>query len=331
MITVSNESSGKLSVQRRRVKAIEGSFRNWDEPSLTLFNRSLECVVYLHMPSSPMVAERPCPRHFFKVMINDFRTQLSIPPGFSSKLNGEKMEKAVLTSYKGSWVVEVGKCGQLFHFKEGWEEFVRNHDLNVGDFVVFEHKGSMRFDVLVFDSSACEKRLSNRSGNKRGRTAKQADGCDHHVELVKLESDSRVARGNFLDPWRRETTTPMTMPHAAATASSALRRPSFTATITPANCVRGYPYLNIPRGFWRSNDIITKEGSIALRDPLNRLWPVKLRLQGGGSRLSLGIGWHEFIESNKLKAGDVCVFELNPTSPETPNPVLDVRTLSPQK
>ncbi|RVW50456.1 hypothetical protein CK203_086852 [Vitis vinifera] len=250
MITVSNESSGKLSVQRRRVKAIEGSFRNWDEPSLTLFNRSLECVVYLHMPSSPMVAERPCPRHFFKVMINDFRTQLSIPPGFSSKLNGEKMEKAVLTSYKGHGLSKLG---------------------------------SMRFDVLVFDSSACEKRLSNRSGNKRGRTAKQADGCDHHVELVKLESDSRVCE--------RELSRPMAQGNnnshdhvkqlKAATASSALRRPSFTATITPANCVRGYPYLNIPRGFWRSNDIITKEGSIALRDPLNRLWPVKLRLQGG--------------------------------------------------
>ena len=200
--------------------------------------------MYLYMPSSPMVAERPCPRHFFKVMINDFRTQLvrqrslfpiryiyvlevfqqallksftlnqpcslihdvyfsceqSIPPGFSSKLNGEKMEKAVLTSYKGSWVVEVGKCGQLFHFKEGWEEFVRNHDLNVGDFVVFEHKGSMRFDVLVFDSSACEKRLSNRLGNKRGRTAKQADSCDHHVELVKLESDSRVRERELSPP-----------------------------------------------------------------------------------------------------------------------------------
>ncbi|XP_034676725.1 B3 domain-containing protein REM14-like isoform X1 [Vitis riparia] len=285
------------------------------------------------MPSSPMVAERPCPRHFFKVMINDFRTQLSIPPGFSRKLNGEKMEKAVLTSNKGSWVVEVGKCGQLFHFKEGWEEFVRNHDLDVGDFVVFEHKGSMRFDVLVFDSSACEKRLSNRSGNKRGRTAKQADSCDHHVELVKLESDSRVCERELSPPMAQGNNN--SHDHVkqlkAATASSALGRPSFTATITPANCGRGYPYLNIPRGFWRSNDIITKEGSIALRDPLNRLWPVKLRLQVGGSRLSLGIGWHEFIESNKLKAGDVCVFELNPTSPETPNPVLDVRTLPPQK
>ena len=133
-----------------------------------------------------------------------FSCQQSIPPRFSGKLNGEKIEKAVLKSYRGSWDVEVVKCGQLFYLKKGWTEFVRNHDLNEGDFAVFEHKSNMRFDVLVFDSSACEKRLSDKSGNKRERTTSgQADNNvrGHHLKRVKLESaDSGVYQKRPMAP-----------------------------------------------------------------------------------------------------------------------------------
>lgn len=111
------------------------------------------------------------------------------------------MDKAVLTSYMGSWDVEVGKSGRLLHFTKGWEEFARNHDLNVGDFVVFQQKLKMRFDVLVFDSSGCEKLLSDKpAGNKRGRTAGQVGSRGDHVKLIKLESDSGVSQKELRRP-----------------------------------------------------------------------------------------------------------------------------------
>lgn len=184
------------------------------------------------MSSSSMDAELPISRRFFKVMIDDFRAELvclpmaslfsglslslfpfffwevststgkmfwseqRIPPAFSCELKGEKTEEAILTSYKGSWLVEVGTCGEHFHFKEGWAEFADGHDLHEGYFLVFEHEGNMRFYVVVFDTSACEKRLRERSG-------RQGDYSDHHVKLLKQEADCEeepislpVVRGN---------------------------------------------------------------------------------------------------------------------------------------
>ncbi|KAL0420530.1 UNVERIFIED_CONTAM: B3 domain-containing protein REM5, partial [Sesamum latifolium] len=45
----------------------------------------------------------------------------------------------------------------LICFKNGWPQFVHDHGLRVGDFVVFEHTGDLHFNAVVFDVSACEK------------------------------------------------------------------------------------------------------------------------------------------------------------------------------
>lgn len=49
--------------------------------------------------------------------------------------------------------------GSVF-FQRGWEEFVSDHDLNTGDFLVFQYDGGRRFTVLVFEPTACEKEES---------------------------------------------------------------------------------------------------------------------------------------------------------------------------
>lgn len=62
--------------------------------------------------------------------------------------------KAVLRSRKGkSWPIKIN--GR--RIENGWKEFALDHDLHVGDFLVIGHAGHMVFDVMVFDSSACER------------------------------------------------------------------------------------------------------------------------------------------------------------------------------
>lgn len=39
---------------------------------------------------------------------------------------------------------------------EGWKEFVKAHDLRVGDFLVFRHEGDMLFNVTALGPSCCE-------------------------------------------------------------------------------------------------------------------------------------------------------------------------------
>lgn len=45
-----------------------------------------------------------------------------------------------------------------FIFEDGWKEFVADQSLAVGDFLVFRYNGNSMFKVLVFDSTACEKK-----------------------------------------------------------------------------------------------------------------------------------------------------------------------------
>lgn len=41
--------------------------------------------------------------------------------------------------------------------EEGWGEFAEEHDLQLGDCLVFRHEGDMEFEVSIFGSSKCER------------------------------------------------------------------------------------------------------------------------------------------------------------------------------
>ncbi|KAM1527893.1 hypothetical protein ACFXTI_017007 [Malus domestica] len=82
----------------------------------------------------------------------------SIPAGFSQNLNERNMKKAVIESCQGSWQVGVARTGDgTLYFEGGWEEFVKYHNLKVGDFLVFKHLGRMVFHVNVYEPLGCEK------------------------------------------------------------------------------------------------------------------------------------------------------------------------------
>ncbi|KAL2513992.1 B3 domain-containing protein REM14 [Forsythia ovata] len=180
-------------------------------------------------------------KHFFKVMSRDFHTKLALPKAFCRNLNVEKL--AIITSGKGIWKVNISKSNRdTVFFEEGWGDFVRQHDLDVGDIVVFEHIGEMHFNAFVFDlNTACEKEFD-----------KDLEG--------RNEGSAR----------------------------------------------------RLPIEFWKSNGLKEKT-SVILRDPSGNNWSVELKFYKKGSKccVLMHAGWKQFYESNKLKIGDVCTFELN--------------------
>ena len=58
----------------------------------------------------------------------------------------------------GIWKVNLVKSSDGFNFEDGWKEFVEDQSLVMGDFLLFSYDGYSRFKVLVFDSTACEKK-----------------------------------------------------------------------------------------------------------------------------------------------------------------------------
>lgn len=63
------------------------------------------------------------------------------------------------------------------------------HGLRIRDFIVFEHKGKLVFDVLIFDSSSCEKEfpLRNVLPNKRKRMIPVAEDSTHADDTKPLK------------------------------------------------------------------------------------------------------------------------------------------------
>lgn len=102
---------------------------------------------------------------FFKVFLPEHSSDhLKIPLAFVHHIGGGggSLNTVSLKGPGGGvWYTDLvtNSGGELF-FGKGWKEFISDHSVQLGDFLVFEYAGNMRFNVLVFDHSACEKEAS---------------------------------------------------------------------------------------------------------------------------------------------------------------------------
>eukprot|EP00257_Ricinus_communis_P025866 XP_025013280.1 putative B3 domain-containing protein Os03g0621600 isoform X2 [Ricinus communis] len=256
------------------------------------------------------------PFSFFLKMSNFLGQYVSckqpLPVAFCRQIKGEGSDRAVVKSSDREWHIKVGKCcdGSLY-FEEGWEDFVKHHGLNLGDFVVFEYNGDLVFDAIVFDSSACEKeipvsinlfseKMKNKNKNKNKKKKKKK----------KILSDEGKS------PLEDAKSYPTNGPH-------------FITTINASNGPDGISYLHIPVEFAKSQKL-DRASIVILRDSSGKLWPVKLctsdfKFRGKMlKRTAMRKGWLHFYVANKLKKGDVCLFELDLTRKKSYTLVMDV-------
>ncbi|XP_077218924.1 B3 domain-containing protein Os03g0620400-like isoform X2 [Tasmannia lanceolata] len=98
--------------------------------------------------------------HFFKVLLGNFSHSLRIPPAFMKHISKAATYKrtAILEGPSSRvWHVELSKKINGTYLQDGWQEFAKAHSLRVSDFLVFRYDGNMRFSVLIFDKTACER------------------------------------------------------------------------------------------------------------------------------------------------------------------------------
>ncbi|KAL0384854.1 UNVERIFIED_CONTAM: putative B3 domain-containing protein [Sesamum radiatum] len=279
-------------------------------PSDTLSNTSETCLSSLFaFPGeiSKMAEKLGASRHFFKVMLPGFQQKLKLPPGFCKKLKEEKsLTEAIVRSGRGTWKMKVcrnveGGSGMM-SLEDGWGAFVCAHGLSVGDFVVFEHTGHLHFNALVFDPSACEKEFL--------------------VDQFKKEQDHQ-------DPPHQRNTKGKSGKKKAVHVSYHSKNPHFILTMTPYHAHK-QGRVTIPIKFMRSNNL-GKMSSVSLRNPdQKKAWSVRVLVEESPRvRARMDRGWHDFYVANKLKEGDVCVFELNPRLSRRPTSIaMDVKILT---
>ncbi|KAL6549094.1 hypothetical protein OROHE_008939 [Orobanche hederae] len=56
-----------------------------------------------------------------------------------------------------SWYTELNMVEKGLFLNEGWTDFVRDHNLEQGDAMLFRYDGNLQFTVRIFDRSMCEK------------------------------------------------------------------------------------------------------------------------------------------------------------------------------
>ena len=94
------------------------------------------------------------------MLIFCYAYEQAIPIDFTRSLSEKKLDKALIKSCQGSWDFKVRRiCDGVFCFKQGWKEVVKNDSLEVGEFLVFEHKGNMVFNVKLYEPLGCEKKF----------------------------------------------------------------------------------------------------------------------------------------------------------------------------
>ncbi|KAK4426343.1 hypothetical protein Salat_1402800 [Sesamum alatum] len=220
------------------------------------------------------------PPSFFKPLIGDFWTKVSIPVEFARRYKEILPGKVCLeTESQESWAVKIEQVNERHCFMGGWSEFVKGNQLEEGDFLVFYFVGRSTFRVAIFSMDGCDKgfRFSDVDGI-------QEPGIDWNFP-VKEECGS----GDGCD-----TTSEI---------------PRFSVQLRKYNTY----YLFFPVAFVAKTGL-RRKSKITLRDPRGRKWPVPIFNRKRPNRVETSTGWNEFLTAQKLFVGSVISLESVPGS-----------------
>ncbi|XP_070047907.1 B3 domain-containing protein REM5-like [Nicotiana tomentosiformis] len=246
--------------------------------------------------------------HFFKPIMPGFKNGLKIPLGFLKyRKDHDHIEHAILRRGSKKWLVNVN--GR--RLEEGWEKFAEEHNLQLGDILVFGHEGDMEFEVSIFHSNQCEREY-------------EEEQKVHNVEETSKKFEFKDLRGNAsLLPEGKKTnlhaksvsteekTNPNIMsshevfPDVEATKDMPLGHPHLITTVKPywiSKCL-----MHVPKLFARENGLSNRKCTIVIRDE-QRSW--EFRLYSSARSIFIGGEWRKFCAANFLKEGDHVMFEI---------------------
>ncbi|KAL0913474.1 hypothetical protein M5K25_016938 [Dendrobium thyrsiflorum] len=93
---------------------------------------------------------------FMKVMLKDFSQGMAIPKHFVENFKGELSETINLEVITGKlWQFNLQKISGFFFIIDGWKEFVDDHGIKEGEYLVFTCSGNSSFQVQIFDNGGC--------------------------------------------------------------------------------------------------------------------------------------------------------------------------------
>ncbi|XP_062176287.1 B3 domain-containing protein Os01g0723500-like isoform X1 [Alnus glutinosa] len=248
----------------------------------------------IHEDMDEFEDNRPC---FFKLIFGGFNTeQLRIPRKFVKHLPKELPDQAILRDSSGDeWRVKLCKTVEDIYLQDGWKQYFEDHSLGDNEFLLFKHNGEMSFDVLIFGKDGCERVYA--SINKHTPVHDEAD------QLTKLK-EKDIQRRKKLEEKEPPTQKRKVWKMAESFTSDF---PYFKRCMTKSHVEKVF-ILRVPAVFAKEHLPPQGRAKIVVRNSEDKSWEVNYVSNGWNHVLSGG--FKAFVLENKLKIGDICIFEL---------------------
>ncbi|MQL73928.1 hypothetical protein Taro_006280, partial [Colocasia esculenta] len=244
--------------------------------------------------------------HFFKVLLGDFSHQLSIPRKFVFLFHEKLPETVDLKDPLGKrWHVKLKKAEDYIFLEDGWEEFVRDHSLEVGDFLVFRFSGDSCLNVLIFDASGCEKESlyaceKQNKGHACDDNPMRGVGREDCAAIQLVPFPTRAAGFDNV-----QAAQPQTIDVESDDCPEMVRQVVKEETYSLNDEQEVPPEQTVPIAF-ASEFFSGHSCRITLRTPAGK-WGLRGAAYGMNYRICHG--WKEFVTGNNLQEGDVLIFE----------------------
>ncbi|EOA16762.1 hypothetical protein CARUB_v10004975mg [Capsella rubella] len=244
------------------------------------------------MVNSPL--QSPKNPHFFQPLLPGFETHLTIPVVFFSEHivgKHEEEKKARLRSDSSERTWEVKMDGR--RLTQGWNDFVKAHDLRIGDVIVFKHEGDMVFSVTPFGPSCCEIQYPQSHIKKE-----HYNDDDDDDDKDDMENQHTTREG-----LRKRNLKPKTEPESFVSYDY-----SFVANVTASNLI--FDTINLPKK--AASFVALNKGchKIILVNEEGKSWTLNLRFRESEGSYYMRGGWTRFCRENRQKEGDMITFNL---------------------
>ncbi|XP_061374995.1 B3 domain-containing protein Os01g0723500-like [Gastrolobium bilobum] len=261
---------------------------------------------------------------FFTIIKEGLNTKtMRVPPKFLKYLDEDFSSKAILIGPSSDlWQVTIYEKGNDIYIQHGWPQFLRDNLVMHDEFLLFTYDGGNYFRVQIFGKNGCEslhfKKIRQEEvvipRKEKGWPEITSAGSLHLHETkpcqeeLLLGNEGSVPEKYFLKP---HISTELETSDAYKLAESFTSdNPYLKHHLTKSN-VKNCCILPIATKFARKYipEVIEE---IILQNLEGKYWRVTVAFNGTPSQryTQFTKGWAKFVRDNKLKKGDICIFEL---------------------
>ncbi|KAJ1410455.1 DNA-binding barrel domain superfamily [Sesbania bispinosa] len=241
---------------------------------------------------------------FFTIIREGLNTKhMKVPPEFHKYLDEEFMmmswRKAILSCPSNEqWEVTVLKKGNDIYIEDGWAKFLMDNLVAMDEFLLFTYNGENHFQVQIFGKDGCERvNFRQQAQNDTPTSARKKK------DMTDPSNNGSLPKAYFSKP--------QVSPEIEKLAQSFTSdNPYFTHFMTKSNVEN--PFVMPVATKFARRYISEAVKTIILENSEGKYWEVGVGCIGTPNKryFQFTRGWEKFVRGNKLKIGDLCIFEL---------------------